>query len=71
MSYKTRLDVRAGYRKQNGESIDLDLFTGKVELSTRYRQIFLKLAAEFYRKEYLFTDNYNYNGISLKIIRRF
>ena len=71
INYNTRLNITGGYRKQEGEGIDLDLFTGKAELSTIYNKMTIKLAAELYRKEYLLTENQDFNQVSLRIIRRF
>lgn len=71
ISYRTKFDVRAGYRKQEGEGIDLDLFIGGAELSTIYRQITAKLSVDLYRKKYLVTNNYDFNAVNLRIIRNF
>lgn len=71
INYRTRFDLRAGYRKQEGEGIDLNLFIGSAELSTIFRQITVKLVADLYRKESLTTENYDFNAINLKIIRKF
>jgi hypothetical protein len=70
-NYKTRLNVTAGYRKQEGEGIDLDLFTTRAELTTSFNQLILKLSADIYKRNYLLTEDYNYNAINLRITRRF
>lgn len=71
LNYKTQLLITAGYRKQEGEGIDLDLFTSKAALSTNIRKLTIKLSADLYRRNYQLTDNYNFNGINLKITRNF
>jgi hypothetical protein len=70
-NYKTILNVTAGYRKQEGEGIDLDLFTARAGLTTSFNQLILKLSADIYKRNYLLTEDYNYNAINLRITRRF
>jgi len=71
INYSTQFDLRAGYRKQEGEGVDLNLLIGKAELSTIYRKLIVKLAADLYRKEHLTSENYDFNAINLRIIRKF
>ncbi|WP_395050951.1 hypothetical protein [Flavobacterium sp.] len=70
-NYKTHFDLRAGYRIQEGEGIDLNLFLGSAKLATIYKQIIVELSADLYRRETLAIENHNFNAIKLKIIRRF
>jgi len=67
---RTRIDLDAGYLSQRGENIDLDLFTSKLELSTSFRQLFLKGGFEMYRRYYLKSD-FAYAGTFIELIRKF
>ena len=70
-NYKTQFKITGGYRKQEGEGIDLDLLTGRAEFSTVFNKLTVKLSAELYRREYLLIENQDFNQVSLRIIRRF
>jgi hypothetical protein len=74
MSYmiasQTRLNVEFGYRKQVGQEIDLDLLTGKADISTIYRKVNCKIGLQVYRREYL-NEKTNFFGGYIEIVRNF
>ncbi|MFH6769723.1 hypothetical protein V8G56_13300 [Gaetbulibacter aquiaggeris] len=67
----TKLIATAGYRKQEGVGIDLDLFTSRAEFSTSFNKLTIALSLDLYRREYLITEDYNFNAINLRITRNF
>jgi hypothetical protein len=69
-SHRTRLDFDAGYLRQRGQNIDLDLITSKLELSTSFRQLYLKGGLDMYRRHYLNSD-FDFAGTFIEIIRKF
>jgi hypothetical protein len=69
-SHKTRLDFDAGYLRQRGKNIDLDLITSKLEISTSFRQLYLKGGLEMYRRHYLNSD-FDFAGTFIELIRKF
>jgi hypothetical protein len=69
-SHRTRLDFDAGYLRQRGQNIDLDLITSKLELSTSFRQLYLKGGLEIYRRHYLNSD-FDFAGTFIEIVRKF
>jgi hypothetical protein len=69
-SYRTRIDFDAGYLRQRGKNIDLDLITSKLELSTSFRQLYLKGGFEMYRRHYLNSD-FDFAGAFVEVIRKF
>jgi len=70
ISHKTRIDFDAGYLRQRGKNIDLDLITSKLELSTSFRQLFLKGGFEMYNRHYLESD-FLYAGTFIELVRKF
>ncbi|WKK67280.1 hypothetical protein [Lutimonas zeaxanthinifaciens] len=71
LGYNTQFDLRAGYRKQDGEGIDLDLFIAGAEITTEFRRVTVKLIGDLYRKNYLITEKNHFNAVNLRIIRKF
>jgi len=69
-SPQTRLILEAGYRKQQGQGIDLDLLTGKAEFTTTFRQVFFKVGVQVYRRIYL-GEKTNFIGGYFEIVRSF
>jgi len=69
-SHRTRLDFDAGYLRQRGKNIDLDLITSKLELSTSFRQLFIKGGFEMYRRHYLSSD-FDFAGTFIELVRKF
>jgi hypothetical protein len=70
LNYKTKIDLEAGYLSQKGRNIDLDLLTSKLEVSTSFRQLYLKGGLEMYRRHYL-KSNFAFVGTFVEIIRKF
>jgi len=67
---KTTLMAEGAYRKQDGDGIELDLFTGRTEFETTYRQLTFKIGANVYRRKNIGDDNLFYSVYG-KIIRKF
>jgi hypothetical protein len=70
LTYRTRIDLEAGYLKQTGRNIDLDLLTSKLEISTSFRQLYLKGGVEMYRRHYLKSD-FAFVGTFVEMVRKF
>ncbi|MDH5366685.1 MAG: hypothetical protein OEW67_06845 [Cyclobacteriaceae bacterium] len=70
MNNKSQLQLNLGYRKQEGQQIDLDLLTVKSEFTTAYRKLFFKLGFEMYKRIYVRTETL-YKGAYFQIERRF
>jgi len=66
----TKLDVDAGYRKQIGPGIDLDLLRLRTEFKVVIRQLYLNIGADLYRRVYL-GERTNFNSAYLQITRKF
>jgi hypothetical protein len=69
-SHRTRLDFDAGYLRQRGKNIDLDLISSKLEISTSFRQLYLKGGLEMYRRHYLNSD-FDFAGTFIELVRKF
>ena len=67
---KSKINLDLGYRKQRGESIDLDLVTAKLEYNVMYRKVLIKVGTEFYMRNYL-NEDINFRGVYFRIDRRF
>ncbi len=67
---QTKLNFDLGYRKQIGEQIDLDLITAKIEYNTVYRNLYMKVGLEVYRRNYV-GEQLNFRGIYFQIDRKF
>ena len=67
---KTAFNIESMYRKQQGAGIDLDLITGTAELTTSFRQIYISLKAEVYKREFI-SEKIYFRGGFLTISRRF
>ncbi|MFC2123346.1 hypothetical protein ACFLU5_00935 [Bacteroidota bacterium] len=67
---QSKVNFEFGYRKQEGREIDLDLITGRTELLTNYRQLFISMGLDVYRRLYL-DETINFNNINVKVVRRF
>ncbi|MCF6346716.1 MAG: hypothetical protein L3J20_00250 [Flavobacteriaceae bacterium] len=67
---KTKLSLETAYRKQEGEAIDLDLLTARLELTTRFRQLYVTAGFELYENE-LFNEKMNFKKVTIQISRKF
>ena len=67
---QTNLSFEAGYRKQVGQGIDLDLLTARGEFTTVFRQIMIKVGVEMYQRDYL-QENTGLMGGYIRIVRSF
>lgn len=69
-NHKTRINLQGSYLKQEGEAIDLDLITSRLELTTNFRQLFFTVGLELYRSN-IFNEKVDFNKISIQVSRRF
>lgn len=67
---KTNLTIQGSYLKQNGEGINLDLFTSRIAISTRFYQIYMKASYELYKSKF-YTEQLDYNKFAIQISRKF
>ena len=67
---QTNLNVDLMYRKQTGRGIDLDLLTGKAEITSSINRLYVTLGLELYRRNYI-GEQINFKGTYIKIVRKF
>ena len=67
---RSKLDFDIGYRKQVGEQIDLDLITAKLEYNTVYRNLYMRVGLEVFKRNYV-GEQLNFRGIYFRIDRKF
>ncbi|MFZ5941104.1 MAG: hypothetical protein ACOYXB_11080 [Bacteroidota bacterium] len=53
ISAQTRLNLQAGYLKQSGRNIDLDLLTARAEITSGFRKLYIVGGISFYQRLYL------------------
>ena len=70
ISNRLKIDLDGGYLSQKGRNIDLDLVTSKLEISSSFRQLFLKGGLEMYRRDYL-KSNFAFIGTFVELVRKF
>ncbi|MCF8222566.1 MAG: hypothetical protein K9J25_05415 [Bacteroidales bacterium] len=66
----TRIVINAGYLKQKGRNIDLDLFTSKAEIQTSFRKFYIKAGIHNYLRHYLDSEHIFY-GTYIELSRKF
>lgn len=66
----TRLSWNMAYRNQSGRGIDLDLLSGRGEVTTNFRQLYFTLGAELYKRTYTGEKIY-FKGGFFQIARKF
>ena len=66
----TKLNFQLGYLNQQGRNIDLDLLTGKAELTTKFRKLYLNTGYILYNRSYL-NSSFNYSRAFLTLTRKF
>jgi hypothetical protein len=67
----TRLDFNGVYTYQHGQSIDLNMITGKLKLTTVFRDITCIAGVEAYKRMYLSSQTYNYLGGFIQLVKKF
>ncbi|MEN8118802.1 MAG: hypothetical protein ABFS35_00555 [Bacteroidota bacterium] len=67
---RSKISLEGAYRKQQGDGIDLDLFTGRSEFETKYRQMIFKVGMNMYRRNNIGNKTV-FNSVYGKIIRKF
>ena len=71
LTQKTKLDFTAIYTYQHGQQINLDLYSGRVRLSTMFRDVTCLIAVEAYQRSYLDVQKYKYIGAYIQLIKKF
>lgn len=69
-SPRTKLKLEAAYRKQEGEAIDLNLITSRLELTTSYRQLYVIAGLELYNRDF-FNEQLDFRKVTIQLSRRF
>lgn len=67
---KTKLTLHGNYLMQKGNGIDINLFSSRLEFSTRFLQIFIKASAELYKNKTI-TEHIDYKKFAIQISRKF
>ncbi|WP_457565808.1 hypothetical protein [Caldithrix abyssi] len=67
---KTRLEINASYRKQIGQNLNLELWTGQVEWQTQFRNTWFKLGLEFYQRDFE-SEIIQYRNAYFRVERKF
>jgi len=67
---QNNINLELAYRKQVGQQIDLDLLIGRLQFSTVFRQIYLKIGIQLYERDYL-HERTNFIGGFFQIVRSF
>ena len=70
LSANSSINLQLLYRKQVGEDIDLDLYTGLTEFKTLFRKFEITAGIEFYKRNYL-NEIRNFKGVYLQLLRKF
>ena len=66
----SKINLEGSLRLQEGARVDLNLVTFRGELSVLYRQVILSSGFEIFRRDF-FAEKINYNGLYLRVERRF
>lgn len=67
---RNKLTLSASYRNQQGQAIDLNLYSGRLEYWTLYRKLQLVAGAEYYNRDYIDIST-EFWGIYLRIKRTY
>lgn len=67
---KSKLNFEAGYRKQSGQGIGLDLMNSKAEYSLVLKQMYLTFGVQAFQRNYM-EEIDNYRGVFFRFARRF
>ncbi len=70
LGLNSQINLDGGYRFQEGRGVDLRLTNLRTEYSTRYRNIFVSIGLEIYRRNFS-GEQINYNGGYVKVERKF
>ena len=70
LSRTTKLSLQGSYLEQNGDGIDLNLVTSRIQINTQFRQIYITVGFELYKNEF-FNEHLDFKKFNLRIIRKF
>jgi len=66
----TNLSLQGSYLEQDGDGIDLNLITSRIQLQTRYRQVFITAGLDLYKNEF-YNEHLDFKRVNLRISRKF
>ncbi|MDX2443212.1 MAG: hypothetical protein QNK30_05380 [Bacteroidales bacterium] len=67
---QTRLELEVGYLRHKAFQMDLSMWTGRLEFSTVFHQLYLYAGIDFYSRNYT-TSNFTLSGLFLRVTRKF
>jgi len=70
INQRTKLNIHGSYLEQSGDGIDLNLFTSRMEFSTRFLQIYIKASIELYKNKF-YAEELDYKRFAIQILRKF
>jgi len=70
ISRLSNISLQGSYLKQDGDGIDLNLITSRIQLKTRYRQLFITAGLELYKNEF-YNEQLDFKRFNLRISRKF
>ena len=70
ITQRSKATVEAGYLRQTGRNIDLELLTARAEVSTIIRQLTLRLGVNAFNRQYL-SSNFTFYGTYIELVRKF
>lgn len=70
ISNNSKINIEGAYLKQSGQTINLDLLTGKMEYIAAFRKLTLKGSINLYKRKYS-DSNFMYTGTQIEITRKF
>jgi hypothetical protein len=70
INYSTNLNLNVAYRSQQVDELDLGWLTGRLEFTTRIKQLEVRANLNYYKREFV-NQNSNFYGASIQLSRRF
>ncbi|MEE4117085.1 MAG: hypothetical protein V2I37_13005 [Marinilabiliaceae bacterium] len=70
ISQNSKINFEGGYLKQSGQTINLDLLSGKIEYIAVFRKLTLRGGINMYKRQYS-ESNFLYTGSQIEITRKF
>jgi len=70
ISRLSNISLQGSYLKQDGDGIDLNLITSRIQLQTRFRKLFITAGLELYKNEF-YNEQLDFKRFNLRISRKF
>ncbi len=67
---QTRLEFEIGYLRHKAFQTDLSMWTGRLEYSTVFRQLYLNAGLDFYKRDYTLSK-FTLKGVFVRLTRKF